>query len=133
MENRKMNFNQNGALIDGVKLKKHELLEVLKRNSEKHLDDIAEALTLRRDEMHEYFTNQINKMDRDDEYEPKENINFPKPVDSSDDYSKAIRMVEMTQDDIIELNENQFDKLVMDNWDWKQSLITTSAIYGKAI
>ena len=42
-------------------------------------------------------------------------------------------MVEMTQDDVIELNEDQFDKLVMDNWSWKEQLQLTSSMYGKII
>ena len=125
--------NNNGRLIDNVKVKKHELLSVLNENLVKHVDDVHEALELRRKEMKEYFTDAISKMERDEGYDAKENINFPKPSDSSNDYKKAIRMVEMTQDEIIELSEEQFDKLVMDDWDWKSALAMTSAIYGKTI
>lgn len=128
-----MNFNQNGSLLNGVKLKKRDLLQSLKQNLENHVDDVGEALDLRRIEMKEYFNSVLSKMDDDENYDPKENISFPKPLDNSADYLKAIRMVEMTQEEIIELDENQFDKLVMDNWGWKQTLINTSAVYGKLI
>ena len=125
--------NNNGRLIDNVKVKKCELLEVLNKNLVNHIEDVLDALSLRRSEMKEYFANTLLRMDKDDNYDAKENINFAKPIDSSDDYRKAIRMVEMTQDEIIELSEDQFDKLVMDNWDWKQALTMTSAMYGKTI
>lgn len=124
-------FNRNGDLLDGVKIDRNELLKVLKENKEKHVIDVAEAMALRRDEIISYFTDSLERMNRDSTWNPKEKINFPMPADHSADYEKAIRMVTMTQETIIELDENQFDKLVMDNWDWKQELISTSAIYGK--
>jgi hypothetical protein len=123
----------NGKLINSVKVKKNELLSVLQENLTKHKDDVLDGLELRREEMKEYFTAKLEKMDSNNKYNPKENINFRMPVDSSKDYEKAIRMIEMTQDEIIELDENQFDKLVMDNWEWKEQLALTSQMYGKSI
>ena len=122
-----------GRLMNGVKIKKYELLEALRENLEAHKDDVAEALELRREEMLSYFEEQIVKLNRDNEYQPKEVIKFPVPEDNSKEYEKVIRMVEMTQDDVIELDEDQFDKLVMDNWNFKQALLETSAFYGKAL
>ena len=125
--------NQNGQLMNNVKVKKSELLDILMENSIKHTNDVREALELRREEMNDYFTHQLSALQGESQYDPKENINFPMPVNSIADYKKAVKMVEMTQDEIIELSEDQFDKLVMDNWGWKGQLATTSAFYGKAI
>ena len=125
--------NRDGKLLNSSKVKKHELLDVLKSNLDKHTNDVGELLELRREEMQEYFSVNLQKMEKDSEYNPEENINFRMPVDSSKDYKKAIRMIEMTQDEVIELNEEQFDRLVMDNWDWKEQLVLTSSMYGKVI
>ena len=125
--------NNDGKLMNGVKIKSSELLFILENNLSHHKDDIQEAIELRRNEIILYFKQKLEVMESDESYSPKESINFPLPKDSSSDYEKAIRMVQLTQDEIIELNEDQFDKLVMDNWEWKQSLVATSAFYGKAM
>lgn len=121
------------SLIDNVRIKKEDLLSALKSNLEKHKSDVAEALELRRTQIKKRFDDEIFKLLDDPKYQSEQHINFPLPQDNSSEYERAIRMVEMTQDEIIELDEGQFDKLVMDNWYWKNDLITTSALYGKAI
>lgn len=123
----------DGELMNGVRIKRDELLGVLKANLTKHKEDVSEANELRDAEVLEYFSSEVTKMTGDEHYAVKESFSFRKPVDSSKDYEKAIRMASMTQDDIIELSESQFDKLVMDNWQWKETLISTSSLYGKLI
>lgn len=127
-------FEMNaGNLMNGVKLTKGELLENVKANLDKHNADVAEALSLRRETIAKSFEKQLKEMEFDVDFQPKENLLFPMPKDHSEDYKKAIRMIEMTTDEVIELTESQFDKLVMDNWGWKSDLIATSSVYGKKI
>lgn len=128
-----MQIHNQGKLINGVKLKKSELLQVLKDNLEKHRADVIEAVKLRRERVMTVFTDQINAMSIDADHELAEVFKFPLPEDNSRDYEKAIRMIEMTQYEFIELEEDQFDKLVMDNWHWKRELALTSALYGKVM
>jgi len=125
--------NQQGKLLNDSKVNKTELLEVLEKNLATHIADVQEALALRQDVMLAYFLDEADKLQADADYQPKESVNFPAPSDNSKDYNKAIKMVEMTQDLVITLNEKQFDRLVMDEWDWKDSLIATSSLYGKTI
>lgn len=118
-------------LMNNVKVKKGELLGALETNLEKHQADVSEALAARREEMAEYFKGAIVRLETNQEYQPRELIKFPMPKDNSDDYKRAICMVRMTVDEVIELTEDQFDKLVMDNWHWKQELLNTTSLYGK--
>ena len=46
-----------------------------------------------------------------------------------DAYERAIRMAEMSQDEVVELDAGSFDRLVMDNWEWKQQFASTTAAY----
>ncbi len=127
-------FEMNaGNLMNGVKLTKGELLENVKANLDKHNADVAEALSLRRETIAKSFEKQLKEMEFDVDFQPKEHLSFPMPKDHSEDYKKAIRMIEMTTDEVIELTESQFDKLVMDNWGWKSDLIAASSVYGKKI
>lgn len=125
--------NQQGKLLNDSKVNKNELLAVLENNLGEHIADVQEALALRQDVMLAYFLDEVNKLQENADYQPKESVNFPTPADNRKDYMKAIKMVEMTQDLVITLNEKQFDRLVMDEWDWKDSLIATSSLYGKTI
>jgi len=119
------------SLMPNVKIAKNELLEKLKNNLEQHKIDIDEALDLRRENIEDKLSRVVIEISNNPEYQPDSTFNFPKPTNNSRDYEKAIKMVEMTQDQVIELSEDQFDKLVLDNWYWKNELINTSALYGK--
>jgi len=57
-------------------------------------------------------------------------FDLPTPHDHSADYDRAIKMVEMSTDDILELTEPEFAQLVMDDWGWKQAFTTSNAHYG---
>lgn len=122
-----------GNLMNAVKLNKADLHSKVIENLETHKADVDEALKLRREAISKAFNKQLKEMEFDIEFQPKDHFSFPMPKDHSSDYEKAIRMIEMTTDEVIELNESQFDKLVMDNWGWKSDLIATSSVYGKKI
>lgn len=127
-------FEMNaGNLMNSVKLTKEELLSNVIANLDKHKIDVSDALELRRETIAKSFKQQLKEMEFDVDFQPKEHLSFPMPKDHSEDYKKAIRMIEMTTDEVIELSESQFDKLVMDNWGWKSDLIATSSVYGKKI
>jgi hypothetical protein len=122
-----------GRLMNGVKIKKSELLDALRKNLQQHKTDVLDALRLRRLEVDAQLSDVMDKIKRDENYQPQRSFSFPIPEDNSREYEKVIRMVEMTQDDVIELDEDQFDKLVMDNWSFKHELMQTSSFYRKDI
>ena len=124
-------FNNEGELFNSVKVSSADLLNTLEKNLQKHQKDIKEANKNRYDDIKEYFLNKIEVMLKNEDYVMKECITFPIPKDHSEDYKKAIQMVKMSQENIIELTENQFDRLVMDNWQWKKDFIATSSLYSK--
>lgn len=51
------------------------------------------------------------------------------PEDHSSDYNRAIRLVELSAYDKVSLDETEFERYVMNNWEWKQSFITTNSAY----
>lgn len=118
-------------LMTEVKVNREYLLKTLKENLRNHKSEINSLLLDRRTEVSYYLVSVIDRISESDEYQPKENIRFPLPKDNSKYYENAIRMVEMSVDENITLNEVQFDQLVMDNWHWKQDLLATSALYRK--
>jgi hypothetical protein len=53
-----------------------------------------------------------------------------KPVEHIKDYQRAILMLQMSVEEIIELTEREFSELVMDEWQWKHEFEMTKTLYG---
>ena len=51
------------------------------------------------------------------------------PVSYEDSYTRAIRMLELSIDDVVELDETTFNQLVLDEWTWKNQFTTSSTFY----
>lgn len=56
-------------------------------------------------------------------------IGLPEPEDHTDDYDRVLTMAEMSIEDTIRLDEDEFGMYVMDQWRWKQSFTESTAVY----
>lgn len=52
------------------------------------------------------------------------------PQDHTDDYDNVISMLEMSVDDVIELEAHDFQCYVMDKWTWMQAATTLNTMYA---
>ena len=113
-----------------VKLNKIELLDIVRANKDKHIKEFNEAVTdfkaaaivLAKANLKLATTGDLAKI---------ESIkSIPaSPTSYEDSYSRAIRMLELSVEDIIELEETIFNQLVLDEWTWKRSFTASGAIY----
>jgi hypothetical protein len=113
--------------MNEVKIKKNELLDVVRKNRENH-----NTLFLRAQEG--FRTRVVEELDRrlaDARQGVKVNIaiNLPEPQDHTEDYDRVIRMLEMSVDDEVVLQSHEFDQYVMDNWQWAKMVRTLNASY----
>jgi hypothetical protein len=53
-----------------------------------------------------------------------------RPVNNSDSYEQAIKLMEWETRDKIELSINDFECYVQDNWNWSRSFKTAHANYS---
>lgn len=113
-----------------VKLNKNELLGIVRANKEKHIADYVESVA-------DYKTAVVKlakanlKLANTGELESIAKIKAmpSKPVSYEDAYSRAIRMLELSVEDTIDLEEHIFNQLVLDEWSWKQNFVAASAMY----
>jgi len=56
-------------------------------------------------------------------------LNLPYPENHSNDYERAIRMMQSSIYDEVKLSENEYDRYVLNNWEWKQSFINNNIQY----
>jgi hypothetical protein len=117
--------------MHSVKVKRSELLEKIKKNREGHrdlflkaqegyrLDVIAEL------EQHLKDARERKKISRA--------LSLPEPQDHTDDYDSVIAMLEMSVEEVIELDAGSFQQYVLDKWAWKRAADVTNIGYASKL
>ena len=116
--------------MQSVKINRKELLKIVRENKTKHVAEYEEAVT-------DYKAGVIKlakenlKLANSGELEKITRIKAAPqaPVSYEDNYNRAIRMLELSVDKVIELEEHDFNQLVLDEWAWKRTFTAMSASY----
>ena len=116
--------------MNSVKMDRKELLKIVKENATKHLTDYNESvedykvavIKLVKANLKLANTGELDQIAR---IKP-----IPqRPSNYSDNYNRAIRMLELSVEDTIDVEEHIFNQLVLDEWSWKQNFVAASALY----
>lgn len=111
-----------------VKVNKDELLSVLQENRASHREVYEKALEGYKDKVRAELENYLQRVENGDLIEVR--VHLPKPEDHTEDYDRAIKMVNMSVDEELELDEAEFAELVMDDWGWKRQFMQMSQTYS---
>jgi hypothetical protein len=116
-------------VMNSVKMNRLELLKIVKENSIEHVSDYEESV-----EDYKLAVVKVAKANlkiaNTGELEKLEFQRMPtKPVTYADNYNRAIRMLELSVEDTIDVEEHIFNQLVLDEWAWKQQFVAQSAFY----
>ncbi len=113
-----------------VKLSKAELLNIVRSNKEKHIAEYAESVEDYKVAVLNIAKDHLKLAKTGDTNEFKKFAHFPvAPQSYEDSYTRAIRMLELSVDDVIELEDDVFGQLVLDEWHWKQSFSVANSTY----
>lgn len=113
-----------------VKVGKVELLEVLRKNRIKHIADYEQSVIDYKEAVIKVAKENLKLVNSGDLSKIAKVRTIPNaPVSYESSYTRAIRMLEMSIDDVIELEEDLFNQLVLDEWAWKQSFVGASMLY----
>jgi len=113
--------------LRSVTVNKTELLAILETNRAAHRDIFLKALDAYRVRVIEEF--EVFLKDAREGRKIKRNISWPEPEDHTRDYDNAIRMLELSVDNEIELDEQDFQHYVMDQWVWRAAFTATNVRY----
>lgn len=105
-----------------------ELLDVIRKNKEKHIKEYEVALSQYHKELIEDLEDKLDKAKRGVSFNPR--VTLPEPEHHRDDYTRAIKMFEMATEKEIELDQQTFCQLVMDEWAWKASFNSNTVSYA---
>lgn len=56
-------------------------------------------------------------------------VDLEAPQNHVDDYDRAIEMLEWTDDEFVELTEQEFQQYVQDDWTWKRAFSVSNKFY----
>lgn len=113
-----------------VKVNKDELLGIVRANKEKHIKEYLEAVEDFKKAAINIAEHNLKLAQTADTEQISKFKQLPsKPVSYEDSYSRAIRMLELSVESVIEVEEQIFNQLVLDEWQWKQNFAVTSALY----
>lgn len=114
--------------MESVVVDKAKLLEKLKENRELHKREYDEAVIKHRDEV----ITELQKRLRDIEAGEKIDLSFnlPTPREFLDSFDEAIAMLEWEQGETVELEQHDFQRYVMNKWEWRQQFQASTALYN---
>lgn len=120
--------------MNSIKMKRLELLDIVRANLTKHVAEFIEAVEDYKALVLQVSTANLKLAKTADLEKFKEIKSLPqKPSSYEDSYKRAIRMLELSVEDIIEVEEEIFNQLVLDEWQWKHQFSTSNAMYKSVI
>ena len=113
--------------MDQVKVKKDELLKILKSNLDTHHGIFLEA----QEGYRRMVIEELDKMLQEarEGKTIRRTVQLVEPQDHTKDYTTAIRMIEMSVDEAISISDFDFKRYVLDEWDWSSSFSSSSSSY----
>ena len=115
--------------MHSVKMNRKELLKIVKDNQKKHVTEYNESVEDYKLAVVKIAKANLKVANTADLAQFKFKTIPSAPVSYEDNYTKAIRMLELSVEDVIEVEEHVFNQLVLDEWGWKQQFTASAALY----
>lgn len=128
--------------MDTLTFPKKVLMEKVLANRELHEETYEKAMIGFRSEAQLALFEKLESLEQFDDDENDEvwdgdikrgrtglYISIQGPEYHGDDYDRVLEMLRLTDQESISLNEEQFAKYVMDEWEWKESFHISTTAY----
>jgi hypothetical protein len=117
-------------VMNSVKIDRMELLTIVRENATKHVAAYDEAVEDYKAAVLKIAQNNL-KLAKTGELESFAKIKaVPQPPQNyASSYTRAIRMLELSVEEVIDVEQDTFNQLVLDEWVWKHNFVATSAMY----
>lgn len=113
-----------------VAVSRTELLEKLRTNLAQHQQIVMEAREGYLKKAKQALQERISTLEKGKVVSL--NFSLQEPADHSKDYKTAISMLEFAQGETVELQTQDFQRLVNDEWDWSYGFYSSNAAYSES-
>lgn len=110
-----------------VKVKKVELLSALQKNRESHRSLFLKAQEGYRKAVIDELDGMLDEAKAGKRI--RRSVTLIEPIDQTREYDRAIAMLGMSVDDVIELSAEEFNNYVRDEWDWSAKVFGSNTQY----
>jgi hypothetical protein len=117
--------------MNAITVNKNELLAILHENRKKHRDIFLEAQAGYRTAVIAELDSML--ADARNGKKIRRSLTLIEPMDQTKDYDKAIKMMEMSIEDDIKLEEHDFQCFVLDQWTWKKQFSMANFSYSDTL
>jgi hypothetical protein len=130
----------SGETMEKVRVKPAKLVEKLRENFNRHKEELAKAQSAYRKKAKEVLTARLEKFStyekaitrsdlKDTAELPSMYFDLTPPDDHTEDYERAISMLEMCEDETVMVTATQFAAFVQDRWNWKGAFLAKNSSY----
>lgn len=110
-----------------TKVSRTKLLDILKQNLQEHNKILAEAIEGYKTNLVRLLTRELQRARDFGEFVQ---FHLPKPQSYAKIYESCIKMLEMGEAETIDLDPQEFESLVLDQWDWQQGFLSSNCGYS---
>lgn len=111
-----------------VRVRKDDLIKQIEKNRAEHREIFEDAL----DGYRKQAVAELDTMLREarEGKRIRRQVNLVEPQDHTRDYDRILTMLRMSQDDTIEISEFDFARYVLNQWEWRDQFIASTAGYN---
>jgi len=110
-----------------IKVNKVKLIEQIKTNKENHIIEYDKAVIAYKEEALRQLNEQIKKVE---EGSLAAKLNLVTPVNNAENYDKIIQMFEWEVEDVVELEQNEFNEYVQDETEFAVQAKFSNSMYS---
>jgi hypothetical protein len=118
--------------MNQVKVKKDELLKILRKNRAEHRDIFLKAQEKYREVAIKELDAQLKAARSGKPFVLAKIVRLVQPQDYTAQYDRAIQMLEMSVDDTIIITASEFANFVQDIWNWSRDWAVSNSSYVKS-
>jgi len=110
-----------------IQIHKQKLLPIIQANKIKHDNFYNAALSGYWTKAQEVLTERLTNVKNHQEIDNY--LGLSTPENHADDYVRAISMIQLSENDVLQLTEQEFDAYVRNQWGWRKSFNTINSSY----
>ena len=110
-----------------IKTEKQRLIDTITTNRAEHRSQFLEAQQVYRNRVIEELDKRLAAARSGDKINV--HISLPTPVDYTEEYDQALAALDWEVEDHVFLSQTEFNRLVLNDWEWRQNFAANSLSY----
>lgn len=116
--------------MNAIKIDRVQLLGIVTENQKNHIAAYEESVADYKAGVLKLMASNLKLAKTGDLEQIAKIKNIPaKPISYEQNYSRAIRMLQLSVEEVIEVEEDVFNQLVLDEWAWKTNFVAAGSLY----